>query len=354
MRWPWSPPRGIIAAGEATSETYAAPNFDQERAEAGDQALRVDLVFERILDPGKVQPLSTETFSGSLAEVYWAMPASGVELPEDAAQQLEAEWENHVQMVDGGGDGEEEQEGERTAHRNPDWQRDELILALDLFFRHNPNSTSKTHPEVLALSELLNALPIHAHRAEAVKFRNPNSVYMKMCNFLRFDPSYQGVGLARGNRLEKEVWDQFANNLDMLSRVADAIKACHAIPEVSQIATEEDAEEVAFPEGRVLYRLHRARERNRLLVKKARKRALQQDGRLRCCVCKFDFEAVYGPVGEGFMECHHIKPLSELVTESETKLRDLALVCSNCHRMIHRKRPWLSIEELGDLLYRDK
>jgi 5-methylcytosine-specific restriction protein A len=80
------------------------------------------------------------------------------------------------------------------AQRNPPWQRDELILALDLYFRHPPNSISKTHPEVLALSELLNALPIHPHRPDAARFRNPAGVYRKLCNFLRFDPTYQGKG----------------------------------------------------------------------------------------------------------------------------------------------------------------
>jgi 5-methylcytosine-specific restriction protein A len=61
---------------------------------------------------------------------------------------------------------------------------------------------------VIELSELLKALPIHAHRPDAEKFRNPNGVSMKLSNFLRFDPSYQGKGLPRGNRLEREVWDE--------------------------------------------------------------------------------------------------------------------------------------------------
>lgn len=34
----------------------------------------------------------------------------------------------------------------------------------------------------------------------------------------------------------------------------------------------------------------------------------------------------------------------------ETKIEDIAIVCSNCHRMLHRKRPWLSINELKQLL----
>ncbi|MEV4457357.1 HNH endonuclease [Microbispora sp. NPDC049633] len=63
----------------------------------------------------------------------------------------------------------------------------------------------------------------------------------------------------------------------------------------------------------------------------------------------FDFEHTYGPRGAGYIECHHIVPLhvSGPVT---TKLDDLALVCSNCHRMIHRSAPWLTPSELRKLV----
>jgi 5-methylcytosine-specific restriction protein A len=56
--------------------------------------------------------------------------------------------------------------GPDKARRNPPWQRDELILALDLYFRHRPDTISKKHPDVGALSGLLNALPIHPDRPE--------------------------------------------------------------------------------------------------------------------------------------------------------------------------------------------
>lgn len=69
---------------------------------------------------------------------------------------------------------------------------------------------------------------------------------------------------------------------------------------------------------------------------------------LACEVCGFDFEAVYGELGRGFIECHHVVPLSE--GQRKTSLRDLALVCSNCHRMAHRRRPWPAVAELRALL----
>jgi 5-methylcytosine-specific restriction protein A len=220
---------------------------------------------------------------------------------------------------------------------------------LDLYFRFPPNGIGQEHPEVIRLSEVLNALPIHPSRPDAVRFRNPNGVYMKLCNFLRFDPNYQGTGLSRGNRLEEEVWTAFADKRDELARIAAAIRAGYGNIECSE-AEQDELDEETFPEGRILFRLHRRRERNRNLVKRAKLRAKERHGKLFCAACNFDFAAVYGPLGEDFIECHHTLPLSQLQEERPTRIDEIALVCSNCHRMNHRKRPWLGIHELATLI----
>jgi len=104
--------------------------------------------------------------------------------------------------------------------RNPPWTRDKLILALDLYFRINPTKTDKSHPEIKALSKLLNRLPIHKSRPDAEKFRNPDGVYMKLGNFLSVDTSYEGKGLRARSKLDKMIWDEFSNDRKRLSAVA--------------------------------------------------------------------------------------------------------------------------------------
>jgi hypothetical protein len=74
-----------------------------------------------------------------------------------------------------------------------------------------------------------------------------------------------------------------------------------------------------------------------------------------CQVCGFDFCATYGGLGRHYIECHHKSPLSERPEEEQldgaaTGLDDVAVVCSNCHRMLHRRRPALSVEELKAVL----
>ena len=109
--------------------------------------------------------------------------------------------------------------------------------------------------------------------------------------------------------------------------------------------------EYIFPEGKKRQRIHITRERNRKLVELAKKEFKRKNKRVFCEICKFDFEKKYGKIGEDFIEAHHTLPLS-LITEKEvkTKITDLVMVCSNCHRIIHRKRPWLSKDKLILLL----
>jgi hypothetical protein len=111
-----------------------------------------------------------------------------------------------------------------------------------------------------------------------------------------------------------------------------------------------DNEEMSFPEGKEVYRIHRAKERNQQVIRIAKRHGLQRDPFLCCQICGFSFIKVYGNLGEGFIEAHHTAPLSTLEESTETKVEDIALVCSNCHRMLHRRRPWLSNDELSKLL----
>jgi 5-methylcytosine-specific restriction protein A len=232
--------------------------------------------------------------------------------------------------------------------RNPSWVQDEVILALDLYFRHNPSRINKHHQVVKELSDLLRQLPIHDSRTTGPDFRNPNGVYMKMGNFLSLDPSYSGKGLASVSKLDREVWSEFAQDRERLEATAKAIRDNYQLIDMPVIQEEEEDEE--FVEGRVLTRLHRLRERNKSLVKRKKERILKETGKLLCEACDFDFAATYGELGVGFAECHHTKPLSTLQPNDTTKLSDLAIVCANCHRMLHQGKELMGIQELRELV----
>lgn len=117
------------------------------------------------------------------------------------------------------------------------------------------------------------------------------------------------------------------------------------LQETYQVGLTDDDE--SFPEGKLVLKQHLVRERNPKLIARAKELYIQRHGKLICQVCQFDFEEEYGQIGANYIEGHHTKPVSEMLPGEETKVEDIAMVCANCHRMLHRRRPWLSIEELA-------
>lgn len=239
------------------------------------------------------------------------------------------------------------------AERNPPWSRDELILALHLYMAHRPGLPSKEGSEIAELSALLNRLHRNTGGNHRTDLRNPNGCYLKLTNFRRFDPDYiaEGkTGMQRGNKEEGPVWEAFAQDLPRLRATASAIRAAILAdaPEAAPLDASglDDPADAEAPEGRVLTRLHRFRERSRKLVADRKALAAKQGKALVCEACGFDFAARYGSRGVGFIECHHTRPLHTLRPGEKTRLQDLALVCANCHRMIHASRPWLTMDEL--------
>ncbi|HEV7332377.1 MAG TPA: HNH endonuclease [Flavisolibacter sp.] len=81
----------------------------------------------------------------------------------------------------------------------------------------------------------------------------------------------------------------------------------------------------------------------------------QGNGHILCECCDFDFNHTYGEHGDGFIECHH--KIHVAAGKRITKLEDLALVCSNCHRMLHRKNTtngYFTVEQLRKLILKRK
>jgi predicted HNH restriction endonuclease len=77
--------------------------------------------------------------------------------------------------------------------RNPNWHRDEIILALDLYFSRERGSIDDKNSKIIELSKTLNDLPLFPDRPDEEKFRNPYGVTLKLSNFLAFDPDYKGM-----------------------------------------------------------------------------------------------------------------------------------------------------------------
>ncbi len=114
-----------------------------------------------------------------------------------------------------------------------------------------------------------------------------------------------------------------------------------------QILDENNTDEISqdgveFSEGAPYYAKHLRRERSPELVKLIKDNARKAKTYF-CCVCKVDFQRIYGV---DYIECHHTIPVSTLGLGDKTKIEDVVLLCANCHRAVHKRKPWL---EKGDL-----
>ncbi|MEE4540642.1 HNH endonuclease [Streptomyces sp. V4-01] len=233
--------------------------------------------------------------------------------------------------------------------RDPDWTRDEIILACDLAMANGWKRLEYDDSRVIELSALLQTMPIHPEEERTELFRNPNGVARKTVDIMCRHPDYPGKP-TNGNALDVVVLNDFLARPVEMTKVAQHIRDCLAAGEFQAVPPEvEEDDEYSAPEGKLLVRRHKTRERDKGLRKRKIDAVLRRDRRLTCASCGFDFEATYGSRGTGYIECHHVVPLHE-AGEGRTKLSDLALICANCHRMIHRHTPWPTPNELREFI----
>jgi len=112
--------------------------------------------------------------------------------------------------------------------RNPAWTEEELVLALDLYLKHDVhwlNSASENTNEIVELSNKLKEF--HIFRDDQVNpsnFRNPSGVHMKLMNFMGADPSFEKSGLRNGSKLDQVVWNKYFDNRTLLESDVERIK----------------------------------------------------------------------------------------------------------------------------------
>ncbi|MFC4395592.1 HNH endonuclease [Arthrobacter sedimenti] len=218
----------------------------------------------------------------------------------------------------------------------------------DLAMDNDWSVLDKKDHRVVALSRLLNSSPLHPLDIRDEKYRNPAGVAFKMSNIITQHPNYAGKQ-TNGNKLDAIVLNEFLSAPEKMRAVASAIKA-----EIWSGGAAAPAEgdpdaygEVA--EGRLLLARHLKRERNQSLRNRKIQSVKNAGLPIACEVCSFNFHKVYGHRGHGYIEIHHILPL-HASGPTTTRLTDLALLCANCHRMIHRGNPWLTPRELSTLI----
>ena len=175
--------------------------------------------------------------------------------------------------------------------------------------------------------------------------RLTNYTWYQFCDAFAYNKNWNPAGNTYRIPPERMSASRFGDELDFVEKILggsldESDRHAHDFMLLDQIETNLETEE-----GRELLRQHIVRERSASLI--AKFKATYKP--LKCEVCAFDFATAYGDLGKGFIEAHHVKPLADMSPGDKTKLEDLAAVCSNCHRMLHRTYPAMSVEKLRAL-----
>ncbi|WP_447767583.1 HNH endonuclease [Sphingobacterium faecium] len=179
-----------------------------------------------------------------------------------------------------------------------------------------------------------------------------NDYYAEIINFQPF--SYPVIFKQDGSYIEvipeskkKNYWRDGVRVID--KETFDKIISLSDLDSYNTTNDSEQGEAEAFTsiEGKSKQILSTKYERN----PKLRARAIEVHG-LTCMACSFNFKDTYGDWGAGFIHVHHTKPLSNGQGEREVDpVKDMIVLCPNCHSMVHRrKNETLSLEELKSLV----
>jgi len=318
------------------STTYEDKRFDDEARTTN----YVDLKWDILLDPDARTPLAIGALSKQAQEgVDWFARRSGLVVPEQIGREV-------VSRL--------------SAYLNPrlKWTFQETLLAFDFYLKHRQGGIPGVESEeIVGLSQQIRGLAMYPEHLQGSKYRNANGVYQKIMNIRTHDPEYSGRGLEHGATLDREIWNRFAGKLDKVEWLADEIRICaeevrsdrkdlrHVMGHELDQAQEEDP--VSVNEGEIEEKLHKRRERKSLRKKKLR----SCSSPIVCEVCGFTGPTEALEVAP--LEVHHLLPIEE--GERETRLEDLAVVCANCHRLLHavmraEKRP-VDIDEIRTLRF---
>lgn len=228
-----------------------------------------------------------------------------------------------------------------ASRRAPAWTRDEVVLVCSLLVENAWQGLATDEPRIVELSKFIRSLSANQDLIADARFRNVNGVRRKMEDLRTRHPDYSGRR-THGSKLDDVVVREFLTRPLEMQSIASAIRAS---AQASPVNLEDlDLTMSAF-EGAALERAHLARDRSQKLRDQKIRAVVAADEPVACEVCQFDFGRFYGQRGESFIEVHHRLPLHKS-GPIRTRLADLALLCSNCHRMIHRHQPWLTIEQL--------
>lgn len=214
---------------------------------------------------------------------------------------------------------------------NASFTRDEVILALDVLYSNSGITPKPESMKIQELAKVLHHLPIHPTETRKKDFRTPTGVQAQIN---RYQHRYANMV----GSMFYEIDAEFEGRHDELHAIASAIRG--NVASFNKTIFGDPLENEGFPEGSLLGHLHR--------VVETRDSAMLIPGK-RCEVCQIETDDIY-PDCPSLMRLHLTVPVTALDGNKKYGANDFITVCPNCHAALHRRRPWLTKANCGELL----
>ena len=209
---------------------------------------------------------------------------------------------------------------------NPVWTRDELILGLECYLQNGPKAIHAKSNCITDLSNCLRNLPVHPVAARSKSFRNPEGVALTLSGFIALDTSNENKGIRHNSCALIDVWEIYKDKRDYIFDVAQSIRSVSSTMQRIEILRDEEAKK--YPEGLILYSLHR-------FIESQLKHPMSD--RKKCEMCGIEPKEVYGDYE--ILSPHHDIPIYKYSGIMEAGYQDSILLCPNCHVVVHRMTP---------------
>lgn len=108
--------------------------------------------------------------------------------------------------------------------RNPKWEYDEIILAIELYLKFRKNPPGPNDCAVKNLSVILRIYQNLKNKSVNPTLRNVNGVAMKLQNLRSIDLKSKVIGLKNAAFVESEMWKNFSSQPKKIKFLANKIR----------------------------------------------------------------------------------------------------------------------------------
>lgn len=221
------------------------------------------------------------------------------------------------------------------------------ILTIKDFFETQQQGPFRYHVLILENDKLIKQGTVeHSSKKQLLTPAKRKGIQLLLEHFTEITSKIVTMAHYKPDRQGTELWEkEIITSLEVLIKEERFQILSQTVK--NDIDAEESQEDFYYKDGKVIEYFGTRYERNPI----NRARAIEIHG-TSCKACGFNFENAYGELGKDFIEVHHVMPLHLTGEEIEINPKtDLVPVCSNCHRIIHRKKNnILTIEELKKIL----